>query len=926
MTLQPWYKVAMPREDLRKGQPLDASEFAIHLDQVIEGRAPRDYREPQRFFARTEITKGLETLAVETLRRLAGEGKGSSPGVNLTTQFGGGKTHALVLLYYLAKYGEASHAWHGVSDLLKKAELPRVPKARVAAFVGNRFDFVLGSGKDGEPRRKTPWGDIAWQLGGSEAYSQLEKHDREGIVPGGEVLEGILSGEPVLILMDEVLNYVRRTRDAGGDYARVGSQMYSFLDVLSREAIGRSGLVLCVSLPMSEYEMTQDDIAEFQRLSKLMDRLSQPAILSEGQEIARIIRRRLFEEFSDQKEIRRTAKNYARWLVEHRQQLPEWFPVDMATQVFEAAYPFHPTALSVFERKWQGLPRFQLTRGTLRMLALWVSRLYQESFMAGHRDPLIGLGTAPLADSYFRAEVFAQLGERMEEAVLADIAGAEAWAVRLDEGAPDTIKRARLHQKVATAVFFESWGGQPRKGATLPEVRLAVGEPGLDIGNVETVLEDLVRSCYYLSAEGTCYRFSRAPNLNKLLADRKATVSQERAEERVREAIRKVFDAGPRTFERRYFPTDSGIPDTPALALVIMPPDQTWEPVTREATRQKITTCIQECGVRGRTFKSALIFAVAYSGSQLNEDAKNLIALESLEGEVAELPLDEVELWRLNRQLADLKGRAQRDLKEHIWQAYRYLVLLDEGDTLKEVDLGPLHSSAGESLVGLIQARLKQEGLLEESVTPDFLVRNWPPALAEEWSTKGVRDAFYASPQFPRLTDGQVLRKTIAEGVRRGKFGYASKSPDGSYQTVAVEDTTFGEGDVEFSEQVVLLRKETAVALKEGRPPVEVRAGGEEEAGGEAAGGKEDRGPGGDVIVAPPGERVSSISWHGKVPWQKWAQFYPKVLSRFATQEGLDLEVHFKVAPPEGVSKDKVEDTKAALRELGLDDRVSSEG
>jgi len=442
---------------------------------------------------------------------------------------------------------------------------------------------------------------------------------------------------------------------------------------------------------------------------------------------------------------------------------------------------------------------------------------------------------------------------------------------------------------------------------------------------VETVLEDLVRSCYFLSAEGTRYRFSRAPNLNKLLADRRATVSDPRVEERVREAIRSVFDPGPKTFERRYFPTEPSIPDIPALALVVMPPDQTWEPVTREATKQKITTCIQECGVRARTFKSALIFAVAYSGRQLNDDAKNLLALESLEGEIAQLPLDEVELRRLNRQLADLKGRAQRDLKEHIWQAYRYVILLDEGGTLKEVDLGPLHSSAGESLVGLIQARLKQEGLLEESVTPDFLARNWPPALAE-WSTKGMRDAFYASPQFPRLADGQVLRKTIAEGVQRGKFGYASKNPDGSYQTVAFEEATFGEGDVEFSEHVMLLPKDTAAALKEGRPPVEVWAGGEKQAGGEAAGGKKGGEPGGGVIVVPPGERVSSISWQGEVPARQWMQFYTKVLSKFAAQEGLRLEVNFQVSPPEGVGRDKVEETKAALRELGLGDQVSAEG
>jgi len=29
-----------PRKDLCEGKPLDASEFAVHLDQVRDGRAP----------------------------------------------------------------------------------------------------------------------------------------------------------------------------------------------------------------------------------------------------------------------------------------------------------------------------------------------------------------------------------------------------------------------------------------------------------------------------------------------------------------------------------------------------------------------------------------------------------------------------------------------------------------------------------------------------------------------------------------------------------------------------------------------------------------------------------------------------------------------------------------------------------------------
>ncbi|MDW8263842.1 MAG: hypothetical protein RMJ52_00765 [Gemmataceae bacterium] len=40
---------------------------------------------------------------------------------------------------------------------------------------------------------------------------------------------------------------------------------------------------------------------------------------------------------------------------------------------FEACYPFHPATLSVFQRKWQSLPQFQQTRGTLAMLVQWIS-------------------------------------------------------------------------------------------------------------------------------------------------------------------------------------------------------------------------------------------------------------------------------------------------------------------------------------------------------------------------------------------------------------------------------------------------------------------------------------------------------------------------------------------------------------------------
>src|ERR1700736_4165056 len=118
MAVKPWYKVVTPREDLREGKPLDASEFAVHLDQVREGKAPADYQKPERFFVITYLTTGLASLASEVIRRLSGEKTETNAIFNLATQFGGGKTHALTLLYHLAKQNPVANKFAGVGQLL----------------------------------------------------------------------------------------------------------------------------------------------------------------------------------------------------------------------------------------------------------------------------------------------------------------------------------------------------------------------------------------------------------------------------------------------------------------------------------------------------------------------------------------------------------------------------------------------------------------------------------------------------------------------------------------------------------------------------------------------------------------------------------------------------------------------------------------
>lgn len=191
---------------------------------------------------------------------------------------------------------------------------------------------------------------------------------------------------------------------------------------------------------------------------------------------------------------------------------------------------------------------------------------------------------------------------------------------------------------VASTIFFESNGGQLRAEATVPEIRLAVGEPDLDIGNIETSLEALTGACYYMTVERNAYRFSLRENLNKRLAGRRASVQASRITERLRDAIRDVFKNGAKIekqgakIEPEFFPERSvQISDRPVLQLVVVAPDHTME--DGPATLAFIEVMIRECGTSARTLKSALIWVVAESAGDMREQMRTLLAWEDIQDE-----------------------------------------------------------------------------------------------------------------------------------------------------------------------------------------------------------------------------------------------------------------------------------------------------
>lgn len=973
--LKPWFEVVKPRQDLREGRPLDASEFAVHLDQVRERRGSADYFDPGRFFERTYLTANLTSLAVEVIRRLSGVNVETSAIFNMSTQFGGGKTHALTLLYHLGTAGADASTFKGVARILGMAKVgggaPEtvLPATRVAVFVGTEFDSLTGrGGSDGTPVRYTPWGELAWQLG-PESFAAVAQHDNERTAPGGDVLRAMLPAGPVLILMDELMNYVSRTRTTP-----LRGQFYDFLHNLSETVRGEDRKVLVISVPKSEAtEMSVEDQEDFVRIQKLLERLSKPVVMSVESETSEIIRRRLFQwGGAVPDDGKRVVAAFADWTLENRAFLGEG-EASHAKDRFDAAYPFHPAVLSVFERKWQSLPSFQRTRGVLRLLALWVSKAYQDGYRRTHPDPLIGLGTAPLDDPDFRHAVFAELGnDRLEGPVTTDIAGRkDSHATQLDRDAPGTARKSRLHTKAATAILFESNGGATRVEASLAEIRFALGEPGANLADVEPVLDALTATSYYLTASNNRYRFSLSPNLVMVLAGKRAEVTQAQIDERARTEIQAIFRgaaAADASTDRVLFPTSTeDVPDRPALTLTVLGPEF---PMDDPATLSFCDAVLTRRGSSARLYKNALIFVVPSSATPIADEARKVLAIEEVEGDADLVArFDET----LRNDLPALGRKARRDLTEACWRAYRYVLVLGKDGELRRIDLGLVHSSSAPTIADLIRSRLIEDGELSKSIGPGRLLTYWPGAIEDAWTTKAVRDAFYASPLLPRLTEPSAILRAIDEAVSEGLVAYAGRTSAGGYRPLYI-GAPVPPLELEFSDDWVLLKPD--VARRHLEPPrleriqvvpaqatvqpgdaLEFQAlgfdqhgdpfpvpnarwtseGGAIDGSGRFVAGSsgfytitaEASGRSGDAHVqvsAVASEQVptgTGLSWTGRIPAQKWTQLYTRVLTKMIGRPGLEIHVTLRLPPEAAVSDAERDDVAAALRDLGLGDDVT---
>lgn len=920
--MEPWYKVVTPRKEVREGRSFNPDEFAIALEQVVAGTAPEDYRDPAKFFARTCFTRALRDHTSMVLRRLSGQSANTAPVLTLITQFGGGKTHTLTTLYHLGKSGDKATEFSGVSSVLSDAGLSSIPKCKVGVFVGNAWDP--------KPGAETPWHDIARQIAGDKGIEAFGG-ESNNVPPGTEAIGKLfrLAGSPVLILFDEVLNFVNR-------HGNLADPFYSFLQNLTVATTGASNAVAMISLPRSQVEMTDSDLRWQDRITKIVRRVSKDLIANDEAEISEVVRRRLFEDLTKEGEKVRAkvSKAFADWCFERRAQLPSsWTAVDSAASEnkareflqsrFEMCYPFHPATLSVFQRKWAALPQYQQTRGTLAMLAQWISCAQKEAYRKARTEPLLTLGSAPLDIPEFRSIVLGQLGEtRLQTAIDADIAGQQSHARALDVDTREALKD--IHKRVGTAILFESSGGQIDKMAHLPELRFAIGEPEIDTTSVDNAALALETKAFFIRKIGSDgFQIKYKPTLKKVVSDRRASLDDETdIQPALRATIKSEFERG-RSVPVVFFPADgTEIQDSPRLTIVVMEPRLDWN---GNGLKKKIAEWTFRRGNSPRLYPGSLVWVLKKPGREINEKVESWLAWKRVEREIIDGSLgSEFDRSEKSDVAAKVKD-AEQDIRDEVWASYRFVVLSEpkESDGMKVIDLGAGHASAAETLCGRIVAALKSQALLNESVGSGYIERNWPPALKEAgaWPLSSLRQSFLNGALTRLIDPDHTLRIKIIEFVERGDFGLASGTqPGGTFNRVWFNEPIRGD-EVEFASEVFLLLKSKAKLTKTGDSSPLVSPDAVPASTTTSVGKPElvpvsptDPTSNGQLTLLTPGK----LRLSGSIPPEVWNRLGTKLLPKLRAVGDVHVGLTIEVVVSSSTSVEIRNEIEQAIQDLGL--------
>lgn len=761
MTMKAFHTIAVPHRDILEGR-LTLDVFAADLWEAYHNRGVEEYRDADLFFRKTYPTGGLNNLLEVIKKRI--EGCGGDSVIQLETPFGGGKTHSLIAVMHKAKQ------WH----------------AHRAVVVGTNLSAT-----------DTIWSILEQQLTGQNSILT-------GLTaPGKDKLRAILAPyQPLVILIDELLEYVVKAAAIKMGDSNLAAQTLAFLQELTETVSLLEKTCLVLTLPSSLMEQYDENAEKFYRqLQKISGRIEKVYTPVNDEEIAKVIRRRLFAYVNEEEafQVVNAFIDYA----QRENLLPTGMDASQYRDRFLDSYPFLPEVIDVLYHRWGSFPSFQRTRGVLRILSLVIYSLKDSKL------PYISLADFSLADQYLRQELIKHIGPEYNSVIAQDITDANAGSKKVDATLPDSYRGLFLGSRAATTIFLYSFSGASETGATLAEIKRTATTLNNPASVVVEAVEQLKSQLFYLQFQRDKYFFSNQPNLNRILLNKIENIRDEQVFEIEKSLLQGQIKC--REFKGYIWPENTAdIPDTEEFKLVVL----------KEGKKETIEAIIKNSGNTPRVNCNPLVFLYPSEEDKINyvKAVKEFLACKAIK-EDKHIQLTEEQKKEVQNKIASL----EQDLKRNILRLYRrYALPTKEGYT--EGDLG-LSAKEGDTLGKKLYEHLKQNGKILENLAPIVIEKKY---LGDEESlcTSKILEMSYRTPGESWFVNPEVVKKAIEEGVEKGLFGlgvigdenqiicrYFGKRPE----------VTLSENEVIINKKICHITEEKSEAKQQEQPEREAQ-------------------------------------------------------------------------------------------------------
>ena len=789
MNLKPWREVITPHEDVLHGT-FQESEFAADLTKVVRGVASPEYQDAALFFQRTVITEGMGRLLESVVKRLAGQG--GDPVMQLQTAFGGGKTHTMLAVYHVASGRTPARDLMGVPALLDHTGVSALPSGRVAVLDGNNLAPAQPR-SEGTLQIHTLWGEMAFQLGGAEGYEMVRASDEQGTSPGKDVLVRLFERfAPCVVLIDEAVAYLRQFQPGKSYPGGTFDSNLSFVQALTEAATAVPNVMVLGSLPESIMEVgDQHGQRALDALEKYFGRVEAVWKPVAPQEAFEIVRRRLFKPVQDDAARDAVIRAFADYYLTNSQEFPAETGESTYQDRLRESYPIHPEVFLRLYEDWSTLPKFQRTRGVLRLMARLIYRLWSD----GNQDLLIMPGSFPLADREVRTELIKYLDAAGWDAIVErDVDGRQSVPNDLDDQTP-ALGQLQACRRATRTIFLgsaPSSSAQRIRGIGIERIRLGCAQPPQSPGRYTDAVRRLSDKLHYLYSGNDRYWYDTRPNLRREMEDRTrrfdrpATYYPE-----IQKRLERLLGRSGLFGGAHVFRDDADIPDDTSLRLIALTPDYAHRRGEKESMAiQHAGHVAQHRGHQPRLNQHRLVFlaADAEAYAQLRLHTRAYLAWDSIVQDREQLNLDPYH----QRQAEASRQQAEDRMNEALLHTYCWLLApfqeLNSRGELQPVMWEEGHiERTGQRFIENLERTATELEMVVPRWSPvhlkNILTRFYFNGGTSDVSTKRLWEDFGRFSYLPRLKNREVLVATIEDGIQQTEYFGLATGKDGDRYT-----------------------------------------------------------------------------------------------------------------------------------------------